>query len=91
MTTNDIFAFCLTVIVVMSIFVGALVPGIGTWDDIGTGIDLPAGLDFIWEAVAAFGGMLTFSIEGMPVFISLFLWCITILSIWCLVRMPFGG
>jgi hypothetical protein len=91
MTTNDIFAFCLVIIVVMSVFVGALVPGVGTWDEIGTGIDLPAGIDFIWDAVAAFGGMLTFTIEGMPLWISLFCWGLTILSIWCLVRMPFGG
>jgi hypothetical protein len=91
MTTNDLFIYALIVIVVMSVFVGALVPGVGTWDAIGIGVDLPAGIDFIWDTIAAFGGMLTFTIEGMPIFINLFCWILTIIVIWCLVRMPFGG
>lgn len=90
MTTNDLFSWSLTVIIAMSAFVGALLPDLGVFA-VGGNISVPGGLDFIFGTIDAFVGLMTFTIPGMPMFISLFSWGLSIIILWCIGRWLFGG
>lgn len=90
LTTNDLFILCLVLICSMSVFVGAILPDAGFFNTLGD-LSLPAGWDFFFDTIDAYVNILTFSIEGLPVFLVFFTWGLTLITIWCLMRMIFGG
>lgn len=82
--------FTLTLIVVMSVFVGALLPGEDVEFNVGGDIGSPGIWDVITFVGGAFWGILTFSIGGLPWIFNLFFWMLTLINMWCIVRLIRG-
>ena len=91
MSTNALFMLTFTLIVVMSVFVGALVPGEASSFSVGGEVPEPS----VWNVLTFVGGtfweMLSFSISGLPWIFGLFFWCLVFMNAWCLVRLIRGG
>lgn len=81
------FIGCAIVIVIMSLFCGAL--GIGTFS-IGDEIDEPDVWDILTFAGGGFLSLLTFSIDGAPVVLSAFFWLLLFIETWCIVALVRG-
>lgn len=93
MTTNVLFVLSLVVIVVVSLFVGQLLPGVesefGVGDD-GGDIEAPSVWDVALFAAGTFWAMLTFQIPGVHWVLGVVFWFMAAINLWCLVRLVRG-
>jgi short subunit fatty acids transporter len=89
MSDHDLFTLCIVLIVVMSFFTG-LVTDLTASFNVGGVLDAPNPWDVITFIGGGFWALMTFSIEGMPVFINLFFWLLSVIALWLLIRMIRG-